>query len=154
MKDMKSNVFFHVIDAKTTYNMLLGWLWIHENGIVSSMLHQCFKYCQDGQMRKTVVDTALFTIAEAYFIDVKFYFKSTMMEELRSPTDHPREGKVNSKSSKDHKSFTNEGMTHPTKNKGKEKVVENFVDDKISCKARVLCYIQVSTRKIVSILFY
>jgi hypothetical protein len=74
------------------------------------------------------VDTALFTIAEARFIDTKFYFKSTMMEELRSPHDYPGEGKVNSKSSKKHKSSTNEGMTHPMKNKGKEKVVENFVN--------------------------
>jgi hypothetical protein len=151
---MESNAFFHVIDAITTYNMILGRLWIHENGIVSSMLHQCFKYCQDRQVRKIVVDIALFTIAEAYFINVKFYFKSTVMEELRSPTDHPGEGKVNSKSSKKHKSSTNEGMTHPTKNKRKEKVVEKFVNDKISCKARVLCYIQVSTRKTGSIFFY
>jgi hypothetical protein len=48
MEDMKFNAFFHVIDAKTTYNMLLGRPWIHENGIISSTLHQCFKYCQDG----------------------------------------------------------------------------------------------------------
>ena len=80
------------------------------------------------------MDTALFTIAEARFIDTKFYFKSTMMEELRSPHDYPGEGKVNSKSSKEHNSSANEGMTHPTNNKGKEKVVENFFDDKISCK--------------------
>jgi len=79
---MESNAFFRVIDAKTTYNIILGRLWIHENGIVSSMLHQCFKYYQDGQVRKIVVDIALFTIAEAYFINVKFYFKSTVMEEL------------------------------------------------------------------------
>jgi hypothetical protein len=48
MEDMKFNAFFHVIDAKTTYNMLLGRPWIHENGIISSTFHQCFKYCQDG----------------------------------------------------------------------------------------------------------
>jgi hypothetical protein len=48
MEDMKFNALFHVIDAKTTYNMLLGWPWIHENGIIFSMLHQIFKYCQDG----------------------------------------------------------------------------------------------------------
>ena len=44
MEDMKFNAFFHVIDAKTTYNMLLGRPWIHENGIISSTLYQCFKY--------------------------------------------------------------------------------------------------------------
>ena len=70
-----------------------------------------------------------------------------MMKELRSPPDHPGKGKVNSKSLKGHKSSVNEGVTRLTKNKGKEKVVENFVDDKISCKAMILCYIPVSTRK-------
>ena len=44
MEDMESNALFLVIDAKTTYNMLLGRPWIHENGIISSTLHQCFKY--------------------------------------------------------------------------------------------------------------
>jgi hypothetical protein len=52
MKDMASNAFFHVIDAKTTYNLLFGRSWIHENNIVFSTLHQCFKYCQDGQVRR------------------------------------------------------------------------------------------------------
>jgi len=47
MEDMTFNALFHVIDVKTTYNMLLRRPWIHENGIISSTLHQCFKYCQD-----------------------------------------------------------------------------------------------------------
>ena len=42
--ELTSNVLFHFIDAKTTYNMLLGRPWIHGNGIVPSTLHQCFKY--------------------------------------------------------------------------------------------------------------
>ncbi|XP_021299514.1 uncharacterized protein LOC110428122 [Herrania umbratica] len=37
--DMESNPLFHVIDANTTYNMLLGRPWIHQNGVVSSTLH-------------------------------------------------------------------------------------------------------------------
>ena len=35
---MESNALFHVIDAKTTYNMLLEGPWIHQNGVVSSTL--------------------------------------------------------------------------------------------------------------------
>jgi hypothetical protein len=31
MEDMESNTLFHIIDAKTIYNMLLGRPWIHEN---------------------------------------------------------------------------------------------------------------------------
>jgi len=111
MEDMESNALFHVIDAKTTYNMLLGRPWIHENGIISSTLHQCFKYCRDGQVRKIMADTDPFTIAEAHFADAKFYFKSNMMEELRSPPDHLGEGIIDSKSSKGHKSSANEGVS-------------------------------------------
>ncbi|CAA0832644.1 Unknown protein, partial [Striga hermonthica] len=46
--EMTSNALFHVIDAKTSYNMLLGRPWLHEYGVVPSTWHQCFKYCQDG----------------------------------------------------------------------------------------------------------
>ncbi|KAB5519123.1 hypothetical protein DKX38_023442 [Salix brachista] len=151
IEDMESNALFHVIDAKTTYNMLLGRPWIHENGIISSTLHQCFKYCRNGQVRKIMADTDPFTIAEAHFADAKFYFKSNMMEELRSSPlpspDHLGEGIIDSKSSKGHKSSTNEGVSQPTKNKGKEKVVENFVDNKPPHKAAALRYIPVSARK-------
>ena len=108
MEDMESNALFHVIDAKTTYNMLLGRPWIHENGIISSTIHQCFKYCRDGQVRKIMADTDPFTIVEAHLADVKFYFKSNIMEELRSPLDHLGEGIIDSKSLKGHKSFANE----------------------------------------------
>ncbi|KAB5519780.1 hypothetical protein DKX38_024099 [Salix brachista] len=132
MEDMESNALFHVIDAKTTYNMLLGRPWIHENGIISSTLHQCFKYCRDGQVRKIMADTDPFTIAEAHFADAKFYFKSNMMEELRSSPDHLGEGIIDSKSSKGHKSSTNEGVSQPTKNKGKEKSSFAKDEEKIS----------------------
>jgi hypothetical protein len=37
-------VKFHVIDVATSYNDLLGRLWLHENKIVPSTLHQCLKY--------------------------------------------------------------------------------------------------------------
>jgi hypothetical protein len=48
-----------------------------------------------------------FTIAEARFIDAKFYFWLVMMEELLSPSNHQEEGKFESKSLKENKSFTN-----------------------------------------------
>lgn len=41
--ELTRNFLFHVIDAKTTYNMLSGHPWIHGNRIVLSTLHQCFK---------------------------------------------------------------------------------------------------------------
>ncbi|CAA0813575.1 Unknown protein, partial [Striga hermonthica] len=54
MEDMESTAMFHVIDAKTSYNMLLGRPWLHENGVVPSTWHQCFKYCKNGIV-KTVL---------------------------------------------------------------------------------------------------
>jgi len=70
-------------------------------------------------VRKIVADTNPFTITKAHF-------KSTVMEELQSPPDHLKEGKIDYKSSKGYNSSTNERVTCPMKNKRKEKVVENF----------------------------
>ena len=56
MEDLKTRPLFHVIDSKTSYNLLLGQPWLHENGIIPSTLHQCFK-CSDGkQVKKVIVD--------------------------------------------------------------------------------------------------
>ena len=41
--ELKARPLFHVIDSKTSYNLLLGRPWIHGNGVVPSTLHQCFK---------------------------------------------------------------------------------------------------------------
>ncbi|CAA0817210.1 Unknown protein, partial [Striga hermonthica] len=40
IREMTSNALFHVIDAKTSYNMLLGRPWLHEYGVVPSTWHQ------------------------------------------------------------------------------------------------------------------
>jgi len=85
MEDMKSNALFHVLNAKTIYNMLLGWLWIHENGIISLTLYRFFKYCQNGQMRKILTNIDPFTIVEAHFASATFCFELAIMKELSSP---------------------------------------------------------------------
>jgi hypothetical protein len=94
-----------------------------------------------------VEDTDLFTIAKAHFADAKFYFKLNVMEKLQSPPDHLVEGRIDSKSSKGHKSSANEEVSQSARNKGKKKMVENFVDNKLPRKATVLRYIPVSARK-------
>ncbi|XP_070041398.1 uncharacterized protein [Nicotiana tomentosiformis] len=38
------NVEFQVLDISTTYNLLLGWPWIHAAGAVASTLHQAVKF--------------------------------------------------------------------------------------------------------------
>ncbi|XP_071933626.1 uncharacterized protein [Coffea arabica] len=71
--ELSSSALFHIIEAKTSYNMLLGRLWIHENEIIPSTLHQCFKYCRDGVVKKVTADDKPFTEAETHFADAKFY---------------------------------------------------------------------------------
>ncbi|KAL0294888.1 UNVERIFIED_CONTAM: hypothetical protein Sradi_6863100 [Sesamum radiatum] len=75
MEDMVSSALFHVIDAKTSYNMLLGCPWLHENAIVLSTWHQCFKYYRDGIVKKVLGDNKPFTEAESHFADAKFYIE-------------------------------------------------------------------------------
>ena len=48
--DLKSEMTCYVIDADTSYNLLLGRHWIHRNAIVPSTLHQVMKYVdEDGK---------------------------------------------------------------------------------------------------------
>ncbi|BFG34726.1 hypothetical protein CerSpe_210000 [Prunus speciosa] len=79
--DLKSNTLFHVIDAKTSYNLLLGRPWVHENGIVPSTLHQCFKFYRGG-VKKILGDVKPFTEAESYFVDAKFYIDEDVASEV------------------------------------------------------------------------
>ncbi|KAA0055891.1 uncharacterized protein E6C27_scaffold438G00090 [Cucumis melo var. makuwa] len=81
--DLKVSTIFHVIDSRTTYKMLLGRPWIHENGIVTSTLHQCFKFHKQG-IRKVDADSRPFTKAESHFADAKFYTKSEDVSEIIS----------------------------------------------------------------------
>ncbi|KAJ8615256.1 hypothetical protein MRB53_034628 [Persea americana] len=71
--DLTTKGVFHVIDALTSYNVLLGRPWLHENGIIPSTLHQCFKYFCKGIQKKVIADENPFTKAESYFADAKFY---------------------------------------------------------------------------------
>ena len=81
--DLTANTLFHIIDSRTTYKLLLGRPWIHENGVVTSTLHQCFKFYQQG-IRKVNADSKPFTEAESHFADAKFYMKSEDVSEIIS----------------------------------------------------------------------
>ncbi|KAL0362079.1 UNVERIFIED_CONTAM: hypothetical protein Scaly_1163100 [Sesamum calycinum] len=52
MEDMVSSALFYVIDANTSYNMLLGCPWLHKNAVVPSTWYQCFKYYCNGIVKK------------------------------------------------------------------------------------------------------
>ncbi|KAH0665732.1 hypothetical protein KY285_026938 [Solanum tuberosum] len=75
IRELQSSVWLHVIDAKTSYNILLGRPWVHENKVISSTYHQCLKYYEDGVAKSIIADDNPFTEAEAHFADAKFYLK-------------------------------------------------------------------------------
>ena len=94
--ELTSNILFQVIDAKTTYNMLLGRPWIHGNGIVSSTLHQCLKFLQSG-IKNVNANLKPFTKTEAHFVDTNFYVEDDIpneeipsMESKQSEKEHVR----------------------------------------------------------------
>jgi len=64
----------YVIDADTSYNLLLGRPWIRANWIVPSTLHQCFKYVEDDTTVQTVfAERQPFKGVENYFTDALLY---------------------------------------------------------------------------------
>jgi hypothetical protein len=89
MEDLKTRPLFHVIDSKTFYNLLLGRPWLHENGIVPSTLHQCFKYSDGKQVKKVIADLQPFTEADSHFADAKFYLNCDMVNDAL-PEDNKR----------------------------------------------------------------
>ncbi|KAH0761501.1 hypothetical protein KY290_017574 [Solanum tuberosum] len=73
--ELQSNMWLHVIDAKTSYNILLSRPWVHENKVIPSTYHQCLKYYEDGVAKRIIADDNPFTEVEAHFADAKFYLK-------------------------------------------------------------------------------
>ncbi|KAB2611505.1 hypothetical protein D8674_019537 [Pyrus ussuriensis x Pyrus communis] len=89
---LKSSTIFHVIDARTSYSLLLGRPWIHANGVVPSTLHQCLKFYREG-VKVIQGDTKPFTEAESHFADAKFYMDEDMVPEAL-PEDIRSTGKA------------------------------------------------------------
>ncbi|KAL0455604.1 UNVERIFIED_CONTAM: hypothetical protein Slati_0899600 [Sesamum latifolium] len=65
MEDMVSTTLFHVIDAKTSYNMLLG-------------------------LKKVLGDSKPFTEAESHFADAKYYIEGAKKEKEILPSEEPK----------------------------------------------------------------
>ncbi|KAL0303243.1 UNVERIFIED_CONTAM: hypothetical protein Sradi_6192400 [Sesamum radiatum] len=63
--ELKASTLFHVIDVITSYNLLLERSWLHENGVVPSTLHQCFKYIKNGEIVKVDANMKQFTKVES-----------------------------------------------------------------------------------------
>ncbi|GAA0150920.1 hypothetical protein LIER_09753 [Lithospermum erythrorhizon] len=72
--------WFHAIDARVTYNVLLGRPWIHSSNAVPSTLHQCLKYCQSGIERMIKADENPFTVEESQFSNAKYFQRKKVTE--------------------------------------------------------------------------
>ena len=71
---LKAYVICYVIDAETSYNLLLERPWIHENFVVPFTLHQYFKYVDDdGKVCRVFADERPFKGCEAYCTDARLY---------------------------------------------------------------------------------
>ncbi|XP_012838511.1 PREDICTED: uncharacterized protein LOC105959033 [Erythranthe guttata] len=95
IEELAASTLFHVIDARTSYHLLLGRPWLHENGIVPSTLHQCFKYLRNGEMMKVDANAKPFTEAGSHFADAKLYLESNLKCETvisKAPVCHPING--------------------------------------------------------------
>ncbi|XP_070049336.1 uncharacterized protein [Nicotiana tomentosiformis] len=77
---MQSNAWLYLIDAKTSYNVLLGRPWIYENKVVPSTYYQCLKYYKGEVEKKIIADDEPFTSAKSHFADAK---KNHIVKELK-----------------------------------------------------------------------
>ncbi|XP_070022285.1 uncharacterized protein [Nicotiana sylvestris] len=68
----------------TSYDVLLGRPWIHENKVVPSTYHQYLKYYEGEVEKKIVADNEPFTEAASHFVDAKFYLKNRIVKELKA----------------------------------------------------------------------
>ena len=71
--ELYSEALFHIIDANTSYNVLLGCPWVHTYGIIGFALHQCFKLCdEDGNVKMVYTNPNPFMGEEANYLVAKF----------------------------------------------------------------------------------
>ncbi|KAL0297947.1 UNVERIFIED_CONTAM: hypothetical protein Sangu_2462400 [Sesamum angustifolium] len=87
--DIASTTLFHIIDAKISYYMLFSSPWLHENFVVPSTWHQCFKYCRNGTLENVLGDSKLFTEAASHFADAKYYIEDAKKGKDVLPSGKP-----------------------------------------------------------------
>jgi len=99
---LKSEMTCYVIDADTSYNLLLGRPWIHANWIIPSNLHQCFKYVEDDVIVRTVfAEKKPFKGVKNYFTDALLYQKVSETSKDSLPDNNDSGNKADSESEGD-----------------------------------------------------
>ncbi|KAL0433534.1 UNVERIFIED_CONTAM: hypothetical protein Slati_2687700 [Sesamum latifolium] len=120
--ELKASMLFHIIDARTSYNLLLGRSWVHENGVVPSTLHQCFKYIKNGEIVKIDANMKPFTEARSYFAYAKLYLDPDNMQEVlplrfsvgySSKKVHPKATPIENNDEKLSEATKDEALTSP-----------------------------------------
>ncbi|KAA0036540.1 uncharacterized protein E6C27_scaffold191G00420 [Cucumis melo var. makuwa] len=147
--DQKANALFRVIDSRSTYKLLLGCPWIHGNKVVTSTLHQCFKFYQDG-VNKVEGNSNPFSEAESHFTDAKFYLKNDSSPEAVS-VEVPlvnREDNLQLKSLASKEPHKSIGTFHSGKSEASISTTKSVIlmDEKTS-NPPILHYVSLSRRK-------
>jgi len=92
----------YVIDADTSYNLLLGRPWINANWIVPFTFHQYFKYVDDKAIVRTVfAEMQPFKGVENYFTESLLYKGNSKVVEKSLPDDIDSGNKPDSESGED-----------------------------------------------------
>ena len=90
---LKAPTKLFIIDANTSYKILLGRPWLHENGVVPSTLHQCLKYMHNGKQRRVEGEIRPFGVHEIHLEQAKFFLSDNESEEEDDPeTSELKEG--------------------------------------------------------------
>uniref|UniRef100_A0A2N9G531 Uncharacterized protein n=1 Tax=Fagus sylvatica TaxID=28930 RepID=A0A2N9G531_FAGSY len=72
---------FHVVNAETPYNVLLGRPWLHKHKLVSSTYHQCVKGRLNGKPIHIAANSCPFDQTEAHFVEAALYDDLASTEE-------------------------------------------------------------------------
>lgn len=83
--ELKTTAKVHIIDAETTYHVLLGRAWLHQHKVVPSILHQCTKAIHARKMVILEPSVSPFPRAESHFAVAMFFLRSFMI--LTCPRD-------------------------------------------------------------------
>ena len=70
---VKALTCFHVINALTSYHILLGRPWLHKHHVVPSTYHQCIKGRLNGKVFKVPASSMPFDETKAHFVEAAFY---------------------------------------------------------------------------------
>ncbi|OVA02093.1 hypothetical protein BVC80_1261g7 [Macleaya cordata] len=73
VRPIHASTTFHIIDADTSYHVLLGRPWLHKHKVIPSTYHQCVKVIVKGKEYRITALESPFSPEEAHLADATFY---------------------------------------------------------------------------------